>query len=105
MYIEFVLAFSSGVKQCAQEGLDHLRTCLTRRLVHSLGSSCSGLAGGGLLICGTSRSSGTSSGCGKTSLALALCRQMAEPPVLAHVVIVECTKLRGSFMSGVSLDH
>jgi peroxin-1 len=84
-----------GVKEYAEKGLGHLRTCLTRRLVQSLGGSCSGLSGGGLLICGTSQNSASSVGCGKSSLALALCHQMAQFPVLAHIVIIECTALRG----------
>ena len=101
---ELLFVVSSGVKELIEKGLEHLRTCLTRRLVQSLGGCCSGLAGGGLLICGTSRHSGNSVGCGKSSLALALCHQMAQFPVLAHIIINECTALRGLTLTDNLLD-
>ena len=50
-----------------------------------------------LLICGTGGggSAGTVSGCGKTSLAMLLCKVVSKSLWQFHVIKVECTLLRG----------
>lgn len=52
-----------------------------------------GLSAGGLLICGKSDSG--SAGNGITSIAKEICRRAIEYPLLAHVIVVECSIHRG----------
>ena len=53
-----------------------------------------GLRSGALLICGSGTGAGT--GCGKTSLAHAVCQQLQQWPVCAHVTLVDCIPFRGT---------
>ena len=53
-----------------------------------------GLHSGALLICGSGTGAGI--GCGKTSLAHAVCEQLQQWPVCAHVTLVECIPFRGT---------
>ena len=64
-----------------------------------------GLRSGALLICGSGTGAGI--GCGKTSLAHAVCQQLQQWPVCAHVTLVDCIPYRGTvdlFLSAVPVD-
>ena len=50
--------------------------------------------GGVMLICGTG-GGGMVGGCGKTSLAMLLCKELSESYMKPHVIIKSCTLLRG----------
>ena len=52
-----------------------------------------GLRRGALLICGSG--SGAGIGCGKTSLAHAVCCKLQQWPVFAHIAVVDCIPFRG----------
>lgn len=61
-----------------------------------------GLRSGALLICGSGTGAGI--GCGKTSLAHAVCQQLQQWPVCAHVTLVDCIPFRGTvepFLSSI----
>ena len=63
-----------------------------------------GLRSGALLICGSGTGAGI--GCGKTSLAHAVCQQLQQWPVCAHVTLVDCIPFRGTvepFLSSISV--
>lgn len=53
-----------------------------------------GLQSGALLICGSGTGAGI--GCGKTSLAHAVCQQLKQWPICAYVILVDCIPFRGS---------
>ena len=64
---------------------------MTRPLSTHMCQSLPGVLQGGLLICGAS-------GTGKSSLARAVCKQLAEWPSLAYVTVLECKPLRGKLI-------
>ena len=66
------------------------------------GDACTGLRNGALLICGSG--AGAAIGCGKTSLAHALCRRLQGWPTYAHVIIVDCVAFRGTVIFGITVD-
>lgn len=53
-----------------------------------------GLQSGALLICGSGTGAGI--GCGKTSLAHAVCQQLNQWPICAYAIVVDCIPFRGS---------
>lgn len=75
--------------------MSHLLVSLTKDPLSTLlsGGLTAGLGNGAVLICGSGVHVGE--GCGKTSLAHALCRQLQQWPVCAHVTIIDCIPLRG----------
>nr|XP_011433976.2 peroxisome biogenesis factor 1 [Crassostrea gigas] len=79
-----------GVEEYVPKALSHLEICLgTKPLADSMFRvTTPGLYNGMLLITG-------SRGSGKTSLAKALCRRMAEKENLARIFSVDCKPLRG----------
>ncbi|CAH1265421.1 PEX1 [Branchiostoma lanceolatum] len=84
----FRLQDLGGVSENAQQAMDHLTTTLAEcPLVSQLSTATRGLANGGLLLCGAR-------GSGKTVLAHALCRELAEPPHNTYVSIVNCKSLK-----------
>lgn len=86
-----------GVTDVFHKCLDHALSALGQRpLSNQLGGNIiSGLCGGAVLICGSGTGAGI--GCGKTSLAHAVCYQLQEWPVCAHVTLVDCIPFRGNF--------
>ena len=88
-----------GVTDVFHKCLDHALSALGQRpLSNQLGGNIiSGLCGGAVLICGSGTGAGI--GCGKTSLAHAVCYQLQEWPVCAHVTLVDCIPFRGNFFS------
>ena len=54
--------------------------------------------GGVMLICGTG-GGGMVGGCGKTSLAMLLCKELSESYMKPHVITKSCTLLRGLELS------
>lgn len=79
----------SGISNIASEIQQHIHTCLgASPLTVQLFSDQPGLRNGGVLLCGAK-------GSGRSALARAVCRQVADLPWLAHVAIVECKQLRG----------
>ena len=87
--------FNSGVTDLFHKCLDHVWTALKQRLVanHLGGNIITGLRSGALLICGSGTGAGV--GCGKTALAHAVCHQLNQWPVCAHITVVECIPFRG----------
>ena len=87
----------SGVTDCFKKCLDHVLSSLKQRpLANQLGGNIiTGLRSGALLICGSG--SGAGIGCGKTALAHAVCYQLQQWPVYAHITVVDCVPFRGSF--------
>ncbi|KAI8503623.1 Peroxisome biosynthesis protein pex1 [Branchiostoma belcheri] len=84
-----------GVSESAQLAMDHLTTTMAEcPLVSLLGTATRGLANGGLLLCGAR-------GSGKTVLAQALCRELAEPPHNAYVSIINCKSLKGKRVDNI----
>ena len=71
--------------------LEHLLISLGHRPVaDQLGEEMLvGLRGGALLISG-------GAGCGKTSLAHAICYKLHQWPICAHISVVQCIPLRGA---------
>ncbi|KAL9964534.1 hypothetical protein ACROYT_G028189 [Oculina patagonica] len=84
-----------GVTEAFHKCLDHALSALGQRpLVNHLGGDIiTGLRSGALLICGSGTGAGI--GCGKTALAHAVCRQLQQWPVCAHVTLVDCIPFRG----------
>lgn len=82
--------FSRGVEEYIPKALSHLEMCLgTKPLADSMFRvTTPGLSNGMILITG-------SKGSGKSSLAKALCRKMAEKENLARIFHVDCKPLRG----------
>lgn len=56
--------------------------------------------GGVMLICGTG-GGGMVGGCGKTSLAMLLCKELSESYMKPHVIIKSCTLLRGKRLDNI----
>ncbi|XP_062571147.1 peroxisomal ATPase PEX1-like [Saccostrea cucullata] len=79
-----------GVEEYIPKALSHLEICLGMKPLADgmFNMTTPGLSNGMLLITG-------SRGSGKSSLAKALCRKMAEKENLAHIFYVECKPLRG----------
>ncbi|XP_071084749.1 peroxisomal ATPase PEX1-like [Haliotis cracherodii] len=78
-----------GIDKLAEQALYHLEACLgARKLSKTMFSSSPGLHNGILLITGPK-------GSGKTSFGKALCRQLAELPVMAQTAVIDCKPLRG----------
>ena len=94
MYFSFFF-FNSGVTDCFHKCLDHALAALKQRpLANYLGGNIiTGLRSGALLICGSGAGAGV--GCGKTALAHAVCRQLNQWPVCAHITVVDCIPFRG----------
>jgi len=88
-------SFYSGVTDSFHKCLDHALSALGQRplISHLGGDIMTGLRSGALLICGSG--SGAGIGCGKTSLAHAVCQQLQQWPVCAHVTLVDCIPFRG----------
>ncbi|KAK2573714.1 Peroxisome biogenesis factor 1 [Acropora cervicornis] len=84
-----------GVTDCFKKCLDHVLSSLKQRpLANQLGGNIiTGLRSGALLICGSG--SGAGIGCGKTALAHAVCYQLQQWPVYAHITVVDCVPFRG----------
>lgn len=84
-----------GVTEIFHKCLDHALSALKQRPLanHLGGNLITGLRSGALLICGSS--SGAGIGCGKTALAHAVCHQLHQWPVCAHVTVVDCIPFRG----------
>ena len=95
MYFSFFF-FNSGVTDCFHKCLDHALAALKQRpLANYLGGNIiTGLRSGALLICGSGAGAGV--GCGKTALAHAVCHQLNQWPVCAHITVVDCIPFRGS---------
>ena len=70
---------------CFHKCLDHALAALKQRPVanHLGGNIITGLRSGALLICGSGAGAGV--GCGKTALAHAVCHQLNQWPVCAHI--------------------
>ena len=87
--------FNSGVTECFHKCLDHALAALKQRPVANQlgGNIITGLRSGALLICGSGAGAGV--GCGKTALAHAVCHQLNQWPVCAHITVVECIPFRG----------
>ncbi|XP_078679011.1 peroxisomal ATPase PEX1-like isoform X1 [Branchiostoma floridae x Branchiostoma belcheri] len=84
-----------GVSESAHLAMDHLTTTMAEcPLVSLLSTATRGLANGGLLLCGAR-------GSGKTVLAHALCRELAEPPHNAYVSIINCKSLKGKRVDNI----
>ncbi|XP_067669500.1 peroxisomal ATPase PEX1-like [Haliotis asinina] len=78
-----------GIDKLAEQALYHLEACLcARKLSKTMFVRNPGLHNGILLITGPK-------GSGKTSFGKALCRLLAELPVMAHTVVIDCKPLRG----------
>lgn len=90
-----------GVTDTFHKCLDHVLSALRQRpLVNHLGGDIiTGLRSGALLICGSGTGAGI--GCGKTSLAHAVCHQLQQWPVCAHVTLVDCIPFRGNSLHAV----
>ncbi|XP_012943052.1 peroxisome biogenesis factor 1 [Aplysia californica] len=84
-----------GFGGLARQALNHLHTSIgARPLSRSCFMARAGLSHGLLLITGPK-------GCGKTSLAKALCRKMFHSPVMAHITFIDCKVLRGKTVSNI----
>ena len=94
MYL-YVSFFNSGVTECFHKCLDHALAASKQRPVanHLGGNIITGLRSGALLICGSGAGAGVS--CGKTALAHAVCHQLNQWPVCAHITVVDCIPFRG----------
>ena len=91
-----VLFINSGVTDSFHKCLDHALSALAQRpLISHLGRDImTGLRSGAVLICGSGTGAGI--GCGKTSFAHAVCQQLQQWPVCAHVTLVDCIPFRGT---------
>lgn len=78
-----------GVTDVFRKCVDHALSVLRQRpLSNQLGGNIiTGLSGGAVLVCGSGTGAGI--GCGKTSFAHAVCHQLQEWPVCAHVTLVD----------------
>jgi len=97
-----IIPFYSGVTDSFHKCLDHALSALGQRpLINHLGGDImTGLCSGALLICGSGTGAGI--GCGKTSLAHAVCQQLQQWPVCAHVTLVDCIPFRGVVEPGLT---
>ncbi|XP_033760557.1 peroxisome biogenesis factor 1-like [Pecten maximus] len=79
-----------GFTEYAEQAIRHIEICLgSKPLSHKMFKMTHpGIRNGMLLITG-------SKGCGKSSLARAICRRVAEVPNLAYLSHVDCKPLRG----------
>ena len=84
-----------GITDTYHKCLDHALSALRQRPLanHLGGDIITGLRSGALLICGSGVGAGI--GCGKTALAQAVCHQLNQWPVCAHVTVVDCIPFRG----------
>ena len=82
--------FCSGIDNYVSEGFKWVTNALEKQL--GTNSITHGLNAGGLLICG--RSKNGNSGCGITSIAKEICRQAIDYPLLAHVIVLDCSDYR-----------
>ena len=85
----------SGLTEAFTTCLEHLLIALGQQPLaqQMVGETTAALHSGAVLICGSGTGSGI--GCGKTSLAHALCHQLQQWPTCAHVTIVDCIPFRG----------
>ncbi|XP_033119787.1 peroxisome biogenesis factor 1-like [Anneissia japonica] len=91
----FRLRDLGGVSELGQSGLNHIKTSLAiRPLSRQVCSGLPGLLQGGLIITGPK-------GSGKTTLAMALCREVMSWPQLVYVNVLECKPLKGKRVESV----
>lgn len=95
------IADLGGVTECFHKCLDHALVALKQRPVanHLGGNIITGLHCGALLICGSGAGAGV--GCGKTALAHAVCHQLRQWPVCAHITVVDCIPFRGKRVESI----
>ncbi|KAK3749947.1 hypothetical protein QZH41_013854, partial [Actinostola sp. cb2023] len=84
-----------GFAQPFDKCLNHLLVSLEKIPLSSYlsGGLTKGLGNGAVLICGSGLHAGE--GCGKTSLGHALCHELQQWPIGAHVIVIDCIPLRG----------
>ncbi|XP_071949385.1 peroxisomal ATPase PEX1-like [Antedon mediterranea] len=91
----FRLRDLGGVSELGQSGLNHIKTALAiRPLSKQICSGLPGLQQGGLILTGPK-------GSGKTTLAMALCREVTSWPQLVYVNTLECKPLKGKRVESV----
>lgn len=88
-----VYLYCSGFTEVFNKCLHHLSICIGKNPF--CGNLTSGLRNGAVLIHGSGLHAGQ--GCGKTSLAHALCKQLQQCPLEAHVIYIDCIPLRGIY--------
>ena len=81
--------YSRGVAELFEEILVDVHVTLgLSPLAADLAHQSTGLANGGLLVCGPK-------GVGKSALCRAVCKLLTELPSLVHITVVDCKPLRG----------
>ena len=83
--------FYRGVDKYVDEGLKWVTNALETQL--AMAGTAHGLSAGALLICGVTNSG--NAGCGITSIAKEICCKAINYPLLAHIIVMECSILRG----------
>ena len=82
----------SGIDGYINEGIGWTTNALEKQL--AISSIVHGSNAGALLICGRSKSS-ANAGYGITTVAKAICRRAVDYPLLAHIIVLECSDYRG----------